>query len=146
MVTERIEREIVIDAPIEVVWAVITEPEHINGWFGDVTEIDLRPGGRVMFGWTDHGHAARGLVERVEPPHAFAFRWNRGEDADAGDDNYTLVEFTLDADGESTRLTVVESGFRNLAMTDEEKQRDADDHREGWEQELSELAEYAGRL
>jgi len=146
MVPERIEREIFIDAPIEVVWAVITEPEHINGWFGDVTEIDLRPGGRVMFRWSEHGHAARSLVERVEPPHAFSFRWNRGPEAHASDDNYTLVEFTLHADGQSTRLTVAESGFRNLAMPDDEKQRDADDHRGGWEQELNELAEYASGL
>jgi uncharacterized protein YndB with AHSA1/START domain len=146
MVPERIKREIVIDAPIELVWAVITEPEHINGWFGDVAEVDLRPGGRVTFGWPEHGHAAHGLVERVEPPHAFSFRWNRGPEADAGDDNYTLVEFTLHADGHATRLTVVESGFRDLAMPDEEKQRDADDHSEGWERELHELAEYAGGL
>ena len=29
MAAQRIEREIVIDAPVEVVWSVVTEPEHI---------------------------------------------------------------------------------------------------------------------
>ena len=31
---DRIEREITIAAPIERVWAVITEPEHVGKWFG----------------------------------------------------------------------------------------------------------------
>jgi uncharacterized protein YndB with AHSA1/START domain len=142
---DRIEREIVIAAPVEVVWAVITEPAHINGWFGDVSEIDLRPGGRVMFGWTEHDHASYGRVERVEPPHAFAFRWNRGAE-EVRDDDSTLVEFTLRPEGESTRVTVVESGFRDVAWPEDEREREAEGHTEGWERELGELAEYAGRL
>ena len=28
---DRIERTILIDAPADVVWAVVTEPEHISG-------------------------------------------------------------------------------------------------------------------
>ena len=32
MVPERVEREILVDAPLGVVWAVITEPEHISSW------------------------------------------------------------------------------------------------------------------
>jgi uncharacterized protein YndB with AHSA1/START domain len=146
MIPDRIERQIVIDAPIELVWAVITEPEHINQWFGDVTEVDLRPGGRVMFGWPEHGHTTHGLVDRVEPPNAFAFRWDRETEDDVDGTSYTRVEFTLHPEGESTRLTVVESGFRELAMPEADRRRDADGHREGWERELNELAEYAGRL
>ena len=45
MVADRIEREITIAAPIERVWSILTEAEHIHGWFADA-EIDLRPGGR----------------------------------------------------------------------------------------------------
>ena len=65
MVPERIEREIVIEAPIDVVWAVLTEPEHVAGWFSDLAEIDLRPGGEATFDWREHG-PARAWVERVE--------------------------------------------------------------------------------
>ena len=45
----RIERT--VDAPIEVVWSMWTEPEHFAAWYGPmgasipVAEIDLRPGG-----------------------------------------------------------------------------------------------------
>ena len=73
MVPERIEREILIEAPIDVVWAVLTEPEHVAGWFSDSAEVDLRPGGDATFTWHEHG-SALAWVERVEPPRFFAFR------------------------------------------------------------------------
>jgi uncharacterized protein YndB with AHSA1/START domain len=48
MVPQRIEREISIDAPLEVVWAVVTESQHISGWFSDsaagrIVRIAVRP-------------------------------------------------------------------------------------------------------
>jgi hypothetical protein len=64
MATDRIEREIFINASQERVWAVLTEAEHLAGWFGDCAEVDLRPGGKLVFGWKQHGdHHA--LVEDV---------------------------------------------------------------------------------
>jgi uncharacterized protein YndB with AHSA1/START domain len=147
MVPERLEREILIEAPLEVVWAVVTEPEHINGWFGDSAEVDLRPGGRLVFGWEEQDHTVRGRVERVDPPRFFSFRWLRGSGTEVREDDSTLVEFSLSTVGDATRLAVVESGFRELSGSDEEKQKDADSHRDGWKQELDELREYVhGRV
>ena len=144
MVPQRIEREIVIDAPVEVVWSVVTEPEHISGWFSDSADLDLRPGGRAVLHWNDFG-TVQGRVERVEPPHFFSFRWavDPGRDVDEG--TSTLVEFSLRAEQDSTRLTVVETGFQGLARPEDEKQRYFDSHRRGWELELGELGEYVGR-
>ena len=146
MVPQEIEREIVIDAPVDVVWAVVTEPEHVARWFSDSAELELRPGGRVALRWDDFG-TVRGRVERLEPPHFFSFRWvvPRVPGVDPTEDNATLVEFSLDAEGDSTRLTVVESGFPALAGPDEEKQGHADSHRRGWKIELGHLAEYVSR-
>jgi uncharacterized protein YndB with AHSA1/START domain len=145
MVPQRIEREIVIDAPVEVVWSVVTEPEYISGWFSDSADVDLKPGGRAVLHWNEFG-TVQGRVERVEPPHFFSFRWavDPGRDIDEG--NSTLVEFSLRAERESTRLTVVETGFQDLAGPEDEKQRHFDGHRRGWELELGELREYVGRL
>jgi uncharacterized protein YndB with AHSA1/START domain len=144
MVPERLEREIIIEAPLDVVWSVVTEAEHINGWFGDSTEIDLRPGGRLLLRWEEQDHTVHGRVERVDPPRFFSFRWtNRESRAAAGEDDSTLVEFSLSPEGDATRLTVVESGFRELSGPEDEKQKDADGHREGWKLELDELREYA---
>jgi uncharacterized protein YndB with AHSA1/START domain len=144
MVPQRIEREILIHASVDMVWGIVTEPEHISGWFSDSVELELRPGGRALLHWNEHG-TVHGRVERVEPPHFFSFRWVVGPGPELADDNSTLVEFSLSAEGESTRLTVVESGFRDLAGPDKEKQRHFDSHRRGWELELGELDEYLGR-
>ena len=35
MVPDKIERETFIAAPVERVWALITEAEHLGRWFGD---------------------------------------------------------------------------------------------------------------
>jgi uncharacterized protein YndB with AHSA1/START domain len=141
VVPQRIEREILIDASVDVVWAVVTEPEHISGWFSNSVDLDLQPGGGAVLHWDGHG-AVHGRVERVEPPHFFSFRWVVGSGPELADDNSTLVEFSLSPEGGSTRLTVVESGFRDLALPEDEKQRNFDSHRRGWDLELGELGEY----
>ena len=143
MVPQRIEREILIEAPVDIVWAVVTEPEHISSWFSDAVDLDLRPGGRAILHWDRYG-AVHGRVERVETPQFFSFRWvvPRHPGADLTEDNSTLVEFSLVPEGDSTRLTVVESGFRDLVGPDDENQRHADDHGRGWELELGELRDY----
>lgn len=148
MVPDRVEREILIDAPIEVVWEVITEPAHVSGWFGEFAEIDLRPGGRITHAWKEERGLTeeRGIVEKVEPPHCFSYRWIRGAEAEARDDNSTLVEFTLTVDGEGTGLRVVETGFSKLDWPEDERREDAESHREGWEHELGELREYVQEL
>jgi len=144
MVPQRIEREIVIDAPVDVVWAVVTEPRHISRWFSDSVDLDLRPGGKAVLRWNGRD-AVQGRVERVEPPHFFSFRWVLDHGPDVTEDNSTLVEFSLSAEGESTRLTVVESGFRDLAGPDDEKQRHVDGHQRGWALELGDLHGYVAQ-
>jgi uncharacterized protein YndB with AHSA1/START domain len=141
MVPERIEQEIVIDAPLDVVWAVVTEPEHVGTWFSDSAEIDLRPGGEASLTWEKHG-TARAWVEKVEPPHSFSFRWARPVGQEPRKGNSTLVEFTLSAEGESTRLRVVESGFRELEGSEDEQAKYAEENTQGWDFELGELQEY----
>ena len=42
MPTDTIEREIVIAAPVERVWEIVTEPEHMGRWFGDVIGESLQ--------------------------------------------------------------------------------------------------------
>jgi uncharacterized protein YndB with AHSA1/START domain len=144
MVPERIEREIVIEAPVEVVWSIVTEAEHVGTWFSDAAEIELRPGGEGTLTWTEHG-TFHLRVEEVHAPHFFSFRGTRRPDTELRAGDSTLVEFHLRAEGESTRLRVVESGFRELDGTDEEKATFAEGNERGWEQELGELREYVSQ-
>ena len=60
MIPDRIERETVINAPVERVWELITEAEHLGRWFGDAgAEIDLRPGGALVLRWSEPRHQPR---------------------------------------------------------------------------------------
>jgi uncharacterized protein YndB with AHSA1/START domain len=142
-VPERIEHEVLVDAPVERVWSVITEAEHVGAWFGDAAEIDLRPGGAMTLTWEKHG-SVLGRVEKVEPPSLFAFRWARPAGAEPREGNSTLVEFTLTGEGERTRLRVVESGFPSLEGDDQSKY--AAMNTEGWRLELEDLRRYVAEL
>jgi uncharacterized protein YndB with AHSA1/START domain len=141
VVPDAIEREIVIDAPPSVVWAIVTEAQHLAGWFSDEAEIDLRPGGRMLLTWRGHG-TYEGLVETVDPPRLFAFRWQTRKGA-LSETNSTLVTITLEAEPTGTRLRVVESGFAKLPWPDDARARYADENSRGWLTELDELRDHA---
>jgi uncharacterized protein YndB with AHSA1/START domain len=134
-----IDREVLIEAPAEVVWRTITEPDQVSQWFADRVELVVEPGAHGYMEFGDQGGPV--VVEIVDPPTRFSFRWNhpRGEEPVAG--NSMLVEFTLTPEGdERTRLRVVESGHELLAWPDAEKERYADEHRGGWVEYLDRLA------
>ena len=142
MIPDTISAEIAIDAPPEVVWTIVTEPQHLARWFSDEAEVDLRPGGAMLLTW--HGHGSyRARVETVDPPHTFAFRWLRREDNDPAPGTSTLVEMTLVPSGAGTTLRVVESGFDELAWPEDERARYSAENAKGWVVELDELSAYA---
>jgi uncharacterized protein YndB with AHSA1/START domain len=135
-VPDSIEREVILPVPPARVWAALTRPDQLGAWFGTRAEVDLRPGGQLVFTWdrSSGPHTSRGVVEAVEPTRRFAFRWQ----ANPGEAPMTLVEFTLEPHVDGTRLRVVESGFASLP----EQLRTRDGHIEGWQLELGELADY----
>jgi uncharacterized protein YndB with AHSA1/START domain len=137
-------REVLIEAPVEVVWHTITDPGQMSQWFADRVELVVEPGAHGYMEFGDQGGPV--VVETVDPPTRFSFRWNypSGEEPAAG--NSMLVEFTLTPEGaERTRLRVVESGHELRAWPDAEKQRYADEHQEGWAEYLDQLASVLAR-
>jgi uncharacterized protein YndB with AHSA1/START domain len=134
----QIEREVVIDAPVEVVWRTITEPEQIRQWFAERVELELEAGGRGLMGFEDRAFPL--VVAAVEPPTRFAFRWNHPAGEEPAPGNSTLVEFTLVGEGERTRLRVVESGLALVVWPVGDKERFADEHRGGWAMYMDRLA------
>jgi uncharacterized protein YndB with AHSA1/START domain len=136
-IPDEVRRELEIEAPRERVWAALTEPEELQRWFPDRrAEIDLRPGGDALFEWDEA--RAEAVVDVVEPPGRFVFRW-RPEGLGRP---FTTVSFTLEelGDGTSTRVRLVESGFASLPDQIETQSQEGND--EGWAQELQELKEY----
>lgn len=139
MRVDEIRRELVVAAPIEKVWEALTTAEQLSVWFGDSAEIDLTPGGRARFGWSEYDAITEAIVEVVERPYRFSYRWEALKDTPV-EEVSTLVEFTLEPEGEGTRITLVESGFASLPEGEY-------DHRfaensSGWTAELEDLDDH----
>ncbi len=135
MVPDQIEREIHIEAPIDRVWRLMTEAEHLGTWFGDAgAEIDLRPGGAMRLKWEKYGTVECEVVA-VDPPTKFSYRWQE-----------QLVEFTLTPVDDGTRVKVLESGFATGSGTDGDRTERFQANTDGWKQELGELVEYASKV
>ncbi len=138
MVGPVIEREVLIEAPAEVVWRIVTEPDQMSLWFADRVELVAEPGavGYVHFG--DKGGPV--VVEIVAPPRRFSFRWNHPRDEEPTVGNSMLVEFLLMPEGdERTRLRVTESGHELRDWPEAEKQRYTEEHQRGWGEFLTRL-------
>lgn len=144
VIPTEIEREILIDAPLDVVWRIITDPAQIVQWFSEEAELDLRPDGEGRLGFKS-GKSKSIHIEKVNPPHAFAFRWEYANGSRPTPTNSTLVEFTLRSHADKTLLRVVETGF-DLVDWKDGKNTVVDDHTAGWETCLAQLHDLAVRL
>jgi uncharacterized protein YndB with AHSA1/START domain len=126
-----IDRDILIEAPVDVVWRTVTEPAQMSQWFASRVDLVVKPGARGYLEFGDQGGPV--VVETVDPPTRFSFRWNHPRDEEPVPGNSQLVEFTLtQEDAERTRLRVTESGHESRSWPDAEKQRYANEHQEGW--------------
>jgi uncharacterized protein YndB with AHSA1/START domain len=126
-----IDQEILIEAPADVVWQTITEPEQMTLWFADRVDLVVQPGAHGYMGFGDQGGPV--VVDTVDRPHRFSFRWNHPSGDEPGDGNSMLVEFTLVPEGQNrTRLRVTERGHELRDWPQTEKQRYADEHQDGW--------------
>jgi uncharacterized protein YndB with AHSA1/START domain len=141
-VSDTIERDIFIAAPVERVWELVSVP----GWWINDGTIDLNSVERLADDRAVVHHADAGglLVERLEAeaPRTATFRWlvsgAEGRRPDAAEDQFlsTRVTFTLTPEPGGTRLAVTESGFATAAMEEKARRRAHADNSEGWEIEL----------
>ena len=71
----KLERQIRIEAAPEIVFDVVSRPEHIRMWWSDDASFDPEPGAVGELVWGDRAAVAAITVVEVDPPHRFAFRW-----------------------------------------------------------------------
>ena len=136
--SDKIEREITIQAPIATVWEVITKPEYISQWLGAHLEVDLRQGGKGRLIWSESLEAPLEIVE-IKKPHLFSFLWVAPDEETRPTHQQTLVEFRLTEDGAETKVCLTESGFEKLEITTEQKANLIAKHTPGWLEFLAKL-------
>lgn len=117
---DTIEKEVLIRAPRERVYAALTDPVQLAQWFPDRVEGEVRPGSRPIFDFGEYGRHSTYVV--ATNPHSYvAYRWipgaihvPQGFIGDVLSEPNTLCEFHLDETAEGTRVRLVESGFASL--------------------------------
>lgn len=133
-----IERSILIAAPIDAVWRLVSTP----GWWvndGEIITHDTTVDGDLtIVHWKGHELPIRTVS--TKPPNAIRYTWGSGE-VDAPVES--TIDFTLEEEDGGTRVVVVETGFDTFA----DPEQAARVHREnssGWEQELRAASDLLG--
>lgn len=138
---DRIEKHILLRAPLGRIWNAISDAKQFGSWFGIELEGDFVVGKAVIGTFNkeidresimEHqrriGVPPSGIripdkdfvfctVERIEPQRFFSFRWipfGIDADVDLRSEPTTLVEFEMQESKEGTLLTIIESGFEQV--------------------------------
>jgi uncharacterized protein YndB with AHSA1/START domain len=91
------------DTDIEDLWSALTKPERLARWIGEV-EGDLRLGGEFRARFTSTWEGP-GRVDVCGPPHRLLVTMSPGQDDE------TVIEAWLVADGDKTVLVAEERGL-----------------------------------
>lgn len=103
-----VELALEIDAPADLVWEALTDPERLVGWYAAEAKTTPGEGGSIWVSW---GPEAAG-ASQIEV-------WEPGRRLRLGEPSGTVVEFTLEVRGGRTLLRLVHSGFERSAWDDE---------------------------
>lgn len=154
---DRIQKTIVLRAPLARVWGALSDASQFGAWFGVDLEGPFVAGqpirGVMRPTQVDPevakmqepyaGQPFRGTVETIEPMRLFSFRWHPYDidpGADLSKEPTTLVEFVLEEVGGGTHLTVTESGFDKIPL---ERRAEAFKANEGgWEHQTKLIEKY----
>jgi uncharacterized protein YndB with AHSA1/START domain len=138
-----IQREIIMNASKERIYAAIATPELLVKWFPETIKGEYKVGERPIFGFGAHGENQVYIVA-ASPHEYFAYRWVPGANHFLGDVlkvPNTLVEFRIaEQPNGRCKVTLKESGFNSLPselMEAAFKQNSG-----GWEFMLGRLVSY----
>jgi uncharacterized protein YndB with AHSA1/START domain len=157
MDTDRIQKKILLHAPLKRVWSALADSKEFGTWFGMNFNGPFVPA-KVMRGTVVptkvnadvakaqekyEGMPVEITIEKMEPERLFSFRWHpyaieKGVDYSA--EPTTLIEFVLEKKKAGVLLTVTESGFDQIPLTRRVKAFTANE--EGWGMVLKLIEEY----
>ena len=126
-----ITNEIVIDATPERVWKFVGSGEGLSQWFGSDVSIEPQVGGQYVENATHGGtdYVLRGTVQVYDPPNQLELSCRIEEPSMWAE--YTTIRVTLLAEGDSTRVTLIHTGFEKLP--DDLSQRTYQGFTQGWD-------------
>ncbi|GAA4366289.1 SRPBCC domain-containing protein [Nocardioides caricicola] len=141
-------RDIQVDASPEVVFEVVSKPEHVREWWPDDAGFESVAGalGELVWRNTETGETTTVLmsVVEVDAPRRFSFRWCfQGEDRDR---DSLLVTFDLTPSAGGTLLRMTETGWREMGWEVAVLEEHYQDHVDGWNHYIPRLGEYVARL
>jgi uncharacterized protein YndB with AHSA1/START domain len=120
--TDRIEKSIVLRAPVSRVWRALADAREFGQWFRVSLEGPFVEGqtvlGRVTLPGYEHLRVEL-AVDRLVPESLFSYRWHPyaiDPKVDYSSEPMTLVEFHLEERDGGTALTIVESGFDRIPL------------------------------
>jgi len=145
-IQDSIEKEIVVRAPKERVYAALTTPEQFVKWFSIGVEGTFETGERPIVDFGEYGKF-KIYVVAANPHDYFAYRCVPGSvycpQGFLGDvlaEPNTLVEFTLETVEGGTKVHLKESGIASLPVEVIEKTLQGNDA--GWNFMLGRLLDY----
>jgi len=127
-VPDRIEKQMMLRAPLARVWSAISDSKQFGSWFGVTFDEPFKPGTRIVGKIAPTtvdpkvaemqkpytGMTFDITIDRIEPQKLFSFRWHPAAidpKVDYSREPTTLVVFELKEVSGGVMLTVTESGF-----------------------------------
>ncbi len=141
-------RELFVEASPEVVYDVVSRPEHLREWWPDDADFEATPGGtgHLTFGTDADATVESFTVVEATPPQLFSFRWTHPAGEVAAPGNSLLVTFELTAADGGTRLHMTETGFRERGWEAAVLEEQYAAHATGWDHYLPRLAPYVATV
>jgi uncharacterized protein YndB with AHSA1/START domain len=121
--TGAVRMEDLYDTGIEDLWSAVTDPRRLARWVAEVTG-EFRPGGRIQARFTSSWEGP-GRIDVCRAPHHLSV--TMAPDTPEA----TVIEVTLRAEEDRTRLVVEERGLPLDAVAD---------HGAGWQAHVEDLA------
>ncbi len=145
--TDRIQKRVILRAPLERVWRAVSDSTRFGEWFGVRFDGPFEAGkpmkGTIVPTKADPevaktqepyaGMAFDCTVDRIEPMRFFSFRWHPfavDPAIDYSKEPTTLVTFELETVPGGTQLTITESGFDAIPASRRAKAFEMND--QGW--------------
>ena len=158
--TDRVEKRVLLHAPLERVWRAISNAQEFGSWFGVRFDGPFVAGepltGRMVPTTVDaavaesqkpyEGRRFDITVDRIEPMRLFSFRWHPyavDPEIDYAGEPTTLVVFELEESPDGTVLTVTESGFDRIPLARRAEAFEMNER--GWEAQLTLIEKYLAR-